>query len=95
MIPHVIEANHIDAHRVWLKFSDGACGEIDLGDEMDGPVFEPFKDVEFFRQFIIRYNTLSWQNGADFAPECLREKLVQQNFEAEPSAKSIEPTPSP
>ncbi len=40
------------------------------------------KDLKFFRQFLIRYNTLSWENGADFAPEFLCEKLVQQNIEA-------------
>ena len=34
------------------------------------------KDLKFFRRFLIRYNTLSWENGADFAPEFLREKLV-------------------
>lgn len=78
MIPHVIEARYIEGHRVWLRFDDGACGEVDLSGELDGPIFEPLKDVEFFRQFLVRYNTLSWRNGADFAPEFLHEMLSQQ-----------------
>jgi len=77
MIPHVIEAKYLGEHQVWLKFDDGACGEVDLSGELDGPVFEPLKDVEFFRRFVVRYNTLSRQNGADFAPEFLREKLAE------------------
>ena len=77
MIPHVIEAKHISGHKVWLKFDDGASGELDLSDDLDGPVFEPLRDVEFFGRFVLRYNTLSWENGADFAPEFLREKLAQ------------------
>jgi hypothetical protein len=80
---------------VWLRFNDGACGEVDLGGELDGPVFEPLRDVEFFRRFIIRYNTLSWENGADFAPEFLRERLVQQNLPAGPASMGIEQTPNP
>ena len=52
MIPHVVEAKHIQGHRVWLKFDDGACGEVDLSDELSGPIFEPLKRVECFRQFI-------------------------------------------
>jgi hypothetical protein len=95
MIPHVIEAKHIKDHRVWLRFDDGACGEVDLSDELDGPIFEPLKEVEFFRQFMVRYNTLSWENGADFAPEFLHEKLAPQNIQADRVAMGVEHVPNP
>ena len=95
MIPHVVEAKHIQGHRVWLKFDDGACGEVDLSDELSGPIFEPLKRVEYFRQFIVRYNTLSWQNGADFAPEFLREMLAQQNIQKDRATSHVEHAPSP
>ena len=85
MILHVEEAKYLGGHRVWLRFNDGSCGEVDLSDELDGPIFEPLKNVDYFRQFVVRYNTLSWQNGADFAPEFLRDTLAQQNLE--PNAK--------
>jgi hypothetical protein len=75
MTPHVIEAKHLGGHKVWLKFDDGASGKLDLSGELDGPVFEPLKEVEYFSRFMIRFNTLSWENWADFAPEFLREKL--------------------
>ena len=95
MIPHVVEAKHTGDHGVWLRFDDGACGEVDLSDELDGPIFEPLKDVEFFRQFLVRYNTLSWQNGADFAPEFLREMLARQDLQAGRAATCAEHAPSP
>ena len=53
------------------------------------------KDLKFFRQFLIRYNTLSWENGADFAPEFLCEKLVQQNIEAPSAATCVQHASSP
>jgi hypothetical protein len=56
---------------------------------------KPLKDVKFFRRFLIRYNTLSWKNGADFAPEFLREKLVQQNIEAPSAATCVQHASSP
>lgn len=83
MIPHVVEARHIGDHRIWLKFNDGLSGEVDLSSELDGPIFEPLKDVSYFRTFDVRYNTISWDNGADFAPEFLWEKLAQQRAPAE------------
>jgi hypothetical protein len=51
--------------------------------------------VEFFCQFLVRYNTVSWQNGADFAPEFLREKLAQQNIQEERATACVEHAPSP
>lgn len=83
MIPHVVEAKHIRAYKVWLKFNDGLSGEIDLASELDGPIFEPLRDLSYFSRFSVRYNTISWDNGADFAPEFLWEKLAQQQTSAD------------
>jgi len=77
MLPRVIEGRHVSAHTVWLRFSDGAEGEINLSRELYGEVFEPLKDVEYFSSFQVHpeLHTLVWPNGADFAPEFLRSLL--------------------
>ena len=31
----------------------------------DGP------DLDYFKKFSVKYNTVEWENGADFAPEYL------------------------
>ncbi|NOT29388.1 MAG: DUF2442 domain-containing protein [Planctomycetes bacterium] len=71
---HVIEARYRGGYRVWLRFDDGLEGELDLERELYGQVFEPLKDPEFFRSFAVD-DTLTWSNGADFAPEFLHERL--------------------
>ena len=73
----VLEARYIRDYIVWLKFRDGTSGEIDLGPELWGEVFEPLKDVAFFRQFRVDPDceTLVWPNGADFAPEFLHDNV--------------------
>ncbi len=73
-IPHVIDARALGGHRVWLRFDDGTEGELDLAGELDGPVFVPLRDPAYFARFTID-DTLVWPNGADFAPEFLRERL--------------------
>jgi len=77
MLPHIVEARYVTGYTVWLRFSDGAEGELDLGNELHGPVFEPLRNVEVFRQFAVHpeLKTLVWLNGADFAPEFLRSSL--------------------
>jgi hypothetical protein len=47
----VIEARYVSGYVIWLKFRDGTQGEIDLGPELIGPVFEPLRDPEFFKRF--------------------------------------------
>lgn len=72
MFLHVTEARHIADHRVCVSFNDGASAEIDLSGSLDGPIFEPLRDVEYFKAFSIVGYTLAWPNGADFAPEYLQ-----------------------
>lgn len=71
---HVMEAEYVSGYIIRLKFRDGTAGEIDLEPELWGEVFEPLKDLEFFKQFRIhpKFHTLVWPNDADFAPEFLR-----------------------
>ena len=77
MIPWVIKAKYVKDHRVWLLFNDGTEGEVDLSNELDGEIFKPLREVSYFKNFKIVGHTLSWENGADFAPEFLREKLIK------------------
>ena len=76
MFTHVEHAKYIDNYKIWLSFNDGSQGEIDLASELYGEIFEPLKDVTFFKSFTLEGHTLSWENGADFAPEFLREHIA-------------------
>ena len=76
MFTHVEQAKYVDDYKIWLSFTDGAEGEIDLSSELYGEIFEPLKDVSFFRSFTLEGHTLTWSNGADFAPEFLREHIA-------------------
>ena len=73
---HVTRAEYVAGHRVHVWFNDGLHGEVDLGNALDGPIFEPLKDVAQFKQFRLEGHTLAWDNGADFAPEYLHA-LIQ------------------
>jgi hypothetical protein len=72
---NVIEAKHVRDYVIWLRFQDGSEGEVDLRNELWGPVFEPLKDIDAFKNFTVaEYGTLAWPNGADIAPEFLYEQ---------------------
>ena len=77
MLTHVIEARYVGGHTIWLRFNDGAEGEVDLAHELHGPIFEPLRNADMFRRFTVHpeLRTLVWPNGADLAPEFLRSSL--------------------
>jgi hypothetical protein len=77
MIPKPVEVQYLSDYRVWVRFADGVEGEVDLGDELWGEIFEPLKKKsEFARVYLHEeLGTLVWPNGADFAPEFLYMKL--------------------
>ncbi|HIJ54699.1 MAG TPA: DUF2442 domain-containing protein [Deltaproteobacteria bacterium] len=77
MLPRLIDANYVDRFTLYLCFSDGSEGEIDLEGELDGEIFEPLKDIFYFKNFVVNreLHTITWPNGADFSPEFLYDKL--------------------
>ena len=78
MILHIKEAKYLHDYVIWLRFNDGAEGEVDLSTELEGEVFEPLKNVNSFRNFKVDpdLQTISWENGADMAPDFLYEHLT-------------------
>jgi hypothetical protein len=78
MILHVIDAKYERDYILRLKFNDGAEGIVDLSDQLYGEMFEPLKDLDKFRAFTVdpELSTVAWENGADFAPEFLHQRLL-------------------
>jgi hypothetical protein len=60
MLVHVVGARYLGGH---------------LAGELDGEVFEPLRDVDYFARFSVD-DTLAWPNGADFAPEFLHQRIA-------------------
>ena len=47
---HVTSAQVTSAHCLVLQFVDGAHGEVNLSEELTGPIFEELRDPEHFKQ---------------------------------------------
>ena len=71
MFVEVIKAEYVDNYRIRLWLNNSVTKVVDLKSSLKGVVFEPLKDLEFFKRFTVKFNTVEWENGADFAPEYL------------------------
>ena len=67
----VIHARHVQGHLLSLRFNDGTEKTVDFSRWLDGAVFQPLRNVRYFKKFFIAGGTVCWPNGADIAPETL------------------------
>lgn len=74
---HITDARYVGGYRLWLRFNEGSEGVVDLAEWLEGPMFEPLRDINLFKQFRLdpEIETVVWPNGADLAPEFLYEHL--------------------
>jgi hypothetical protein len=76
LLPIVIRAEYRGEYKIHLVFNDGVERTVDFSPWLDGPVFEPLRNREFFRRFFLDGGTVAWPNGADVAPETLYERAT-------------------
>ncbi|MBL0938502.1 MAG: hypothetical protein IBJ03_06395 [Gemmatimonadaceae bacterium] len=61
---HVTDVRLVGGYHLWLRFNDGTAGEIDLGAELEGPLFAP----EFLRALLERHGPRNPTQLQDSAP---------------------------
>jgi Protein of unknown function (DUF2442) len=82
MIIHVTQVKVVGPFSLEVAFDDGARKRVNLRRELYGPIFEPLRDPDYFARVYLDPDsrTITWPNGADFAPDFLYQ------LEAEPAA---------
>lgn len=87
----ITDIDYQAGYTFWVQFDDGLAGKVDLAPYLNGPIFEPLKDVYFFKQAVVEGGTITWPNGADIAPETLYgilEEPIYQVAEESPQYKT-------
>jgi hypothetical protein len=89
MFIYVKDAQYLKDYKLEIEFSDNKKGIVDLSDELYGEVFEPLKDKNLFSKIKVDKDleTITWENGADLAPEYLYYKSFKDNKDLESQFK--------
>ena len=71
----VKDVNYVSNYKLSIAFEDGSTKLVDLEPYLDGEIFEPLKDVSYFRTVHLdsELDTIVWKNGADISPDFLYE----------------------
>ena len=79
---NALEVEPRNGYRIWLRYSDGAAGEVDLSHLADWPVFQPWRDRAFFEKvFIGESGEVTWPGELDLDPWQLYMDLTGKTVE--------------
>jgi hypothetical protein len=67
-------------YRLKVSFMDGTVGWVDLSrwlpsKRIDGSIFEPLREMDFFKQAEVALGAITWPNGADLPPDVIYDAV--------------------
>ena len=71
-----------EGFRIWIRYEDGAEGELDLSHLEGKGVFKAWDDREFFESvYIAPYRSITWGDDIDLCPDSLYLRLTGKPVE--------------
>lgn len=69
----VKDASYVEGYKLRIRFENDKVKVVDLANHLDSGVFEPLKDISYFKLFEVNrdIDTVVWPNEADFSPDFL------------------------
>lgn len=71
MLHAVKKVEYFKDYKLKLTFRNGDVKIVDLEGELWGAMYEPLKDIEYFKLVKTDGHTIVWPNEADFCPDLL------------------------
>lgn len=93
MILKVVSAEVCGAHSLLVTFNDGTKKRVDLLQLLEGPVFIPLREPDYFSRVMVDVaaGTVVWPNGADLARRRYRtfQTRERRRLRDAPSARRV------
>lgn len=72
---YVKHVEYLQQYSLLLTFENGETKSIDLAPYLNGEIFEPLKNMSYFKTVRVHpdLDTIYWENDADFSPDFLFE----------------------
>lgn len=86
----VTSVEYAGEYKLLLGFEDGSRRLADLRSWLTGQVFQPLRDVAYFKTARLNedLDTVCWENGADFSPDFLYE-ISQPAYAQRPGHSAV------
>ena len=80
-----------EGYRIWLRYKDGAAGEVDLSHLAGRGVFKAWNDRTYFETVhVTQDGGIAWRNEIELCPDALYMQLTGETvFEVMPGADRL------
>ena len=79
---NAVQARPLSGYRLWLKYADGAEGEVDLSDLVGRGVFKAWSDQKVFEAVTLdESGAIVWPGDMDLCPDALYLRLTSKAAE--------------
>ena len=69
-------------YRIWIEFSDGESGEVDLSHLAGQGVFVAWNEPGFFEKVHVdSFGAIAWSEDVDLCPDALYMEITGKSFE--------------
>ena len=69
-------------YRIWIRYSDGVSGEIDLSGLAGSRAFQPWNNPGYFEKVhIASHRAIAWDDDIELCPDALYLKLTGKPVE--------------
>lgn len=78
----LIEVRALPGYKLWLRYADGAEGEVDLSEFAGRGVFKLWDDYDRFEAvYIGEQGQIAWSDEIDLCPDALYLRLTSKRAE--------------
>ncbi len=80
-----VEVEAREGYRLWLRFSDGVSGVLDLSHLVGKGMFTAWVEPEYFRKaYIAEHRAIVWDEDIELCPDALYMELTGKSLEELP-----------
>ncbi len=80
-----VEVKALPGYRVWLRYSDGTAGEVDLSSMAGRGVFVAWNEPGCFEKVhIAPHRAIAWTDDLELCPDALYMEITGKSFEELP-----------
>ena len=89
----MLRPTHVEArerYRIWLRYSDGTAGEIDLSHLAGRGVFAAWQEPgDFERVHVAPHRAIAWDGDLELCPDALYMELTGKSFNELPAGVEV------
>ncbi len=85
----IVEVRPLNRYRIWVRFSDGTQGQVDLGDLAGRGAFSAWADRGVFTAVRVdKTGGIEWPGEIDMCPDALSLRLMGKAEDGLPGLKA-------